>query len=164
MNRRLEFAIAAATLAVLLAPTFVSAEVSRVEITARHLGVIRIGKRGIEMGATRPPALVHRAREIVLRPASDAGQIIGRDVRRHDRAERRLQREPAGKGLPAAHGMTGDAIAGGRQRLAALDRDVVVGIGRGATYREQRQQHEKMAQPHDAFHPHGCTSGPDDFR
>jgi hypothetical protein len=36
VNRRLEFAIAAAILAVMLAPTFVSAEVSRVEITARR--------------------------------------------------------------------------------------------------------------------------------
>src|SRR4030095_3472287 len=49
VNRRLEFAVAAAILAVMLAPTFVSAEVSRVKITARR----ELGG-GRSFGYTRP--------------------------------------------------------------------------------------------------------------
>ena len=75
---------------------------------------------------------MHRAREIVLRPAADAGRVVRREVRRHDRAERRLQRKAAGKRLAAGRGMAGDAIAGGRQRLAALDLDVIVLLGASA--------------------------------
>ncbi len=137
--------------------------IDRVEIAALDLGVIGIREGRIEMAAVRTPALLHRAREVIGRPASDAGGVVGCDVRRHDLAERRLQREPAGKRLAARRGVTGHAVAGDDQCLAARDVDIIVRPGGRATGHAQRQQQDQVTEPH-RIPAHRDTSAPGDFR
>src|SRR5512138_1338260 len=71
MNRRLHYAVAAAVLAVLLVPTFVSAEVSRVEITAR-----REVSGGRSFGSTGPYDQIVGKLYFTVDPANKRNLVI----------------------------------------------------------------------------------------
>src|SRR5262249_55159490 len=93
----------------------------RHEIVMRRLRVVRIRKRPIEMPSVGPNALLHRPQELVVVPCTYAGLAIGRDVRAHDGAERRLDRQAAGKGLSSRRRMAGNTITDGRKVAPTLD-------------------------------------------
>ena len=57
-------------------------------------------------------ALPHRAVEILQAVFADPGFLVGRDVGRIDRAERRAHLEAARERLAARHRMARDAVAG----------------------------------------------------
>ena len=89
-----------------------------------HARIGRVGKGRIEVPAVRRDAAQHGVGEIVERPGADAVLGIGRNVRRHEGAERRLQLEAAGQfELRGALGfrprMAGRAAAGTENALAA---------------------------------------------
>ena len=65
-----------------------------------HAGIGRVGKGRIEMLAAGRNAAQHGVGEILDRPGADAVCRIGRNVRRHEGAERRLQFKPAGQFQP----------------------------------------------------------------
>ena len=92
--------------------------VDRVAVLARHLGVGGKRHRRIDQPAVGETPVVHHLVELVGRPHADAGLRIGRDVGGVERAERRLHRQAAGKGLAFARGVTGDAVAGAGEIFA----------------------------------------------
>ena len=55
-------------------------------------------------------AVAHGAVELGPRPVADAVFLVGRDIGREDRPERRLERQPAGPGRAALDDMAGIAI------------------------------------------------------
>ncbi|CAM2151862.1 hypothetical protein PT2222_270036 [Paraburkholderia tropica] len=112
--------------------------VDRIRIRARDLGVAREREGRVEQAAVFRAARVHGAVEVVAAPLADAVLVVGRDVRRVERAEGRGHRQAAREGLAAAHRVTGDAVAGAGQILALLDQLGLVG-GRGRLRRSAVQ-------------------------
>ena len=92
--------------------------IDRVAVLARHLGVGGERHRRIDQPAVGETPVMHHLVELVGRPHPDAGLRIGRDVGGVERAERRLHRQAAGKGLAFARGVAGDAVAGAREVFA----------------------------------------------
>ena len=82
----------------------------------------RVRERRVQVRAVARDAFAHRARERRIRPRADAGVRIGREVRRVDRAERRIERGPARVGRAAGRRVAHRAIAGERDKAAALER------------------------------------------
>ena len=93
----------------------------RVAVLARDLGVGGKRHRRIDQPAVGEAPVMHHLVELVGRPLADAGLRIGRDVGGVERAERRLHRQAAGKGLAFARGVAGDAVAGAGQVFALGD-------------------------------------------
>jgi hypothetical protein len=115
------------------------------------------------MCAVRAGTLCHRIHEFLVSPRSYAGLKIRGDVGCEDGSERRLDRTPAGEETVAArNGMTGGAIAGYCEIVAALDLAEVLRVGdRGGNAPEKAGQQGAKRCLHDRVCPHQVgTSGP----
>ena len=95
--------------------------IQRLHVRVAQLGIGRVRKRGIELAAVLVYALAHGAFECGVRPAADAGVVVGRDVGGIDRAEGGVQRQPARVGLASWRSVAGDAITRGGDKAAAFD-------------------------------------------
>jgi hypothetical protein len=109
--------------------------VERADVLLRHPREVRVGKRRVQQVPVARDAGVHRALEGGERPAADAGGRIGRDVGAVDRAEGRLQRQPARVGLAVGARVADHAVALRRDACALREQRLVVGrygaVGQG---------------------------------
>src|SRR5580698_3870685 len=80
-----------------------------------------VGKRGIELPAVAMDAFAHGTLKGRVRPVTDSGLDIGRDVGAVDRAERRFDGPATGIEYPVDRGVTGRAVAKCCQLPAAFD-------------------------------------------
>ena len=100
-----------------------------VRVQRMHVRVVDACERGvrhrrIQMPAVLANAFAQRTREIGFGVVADAAGLVGRDVGRDDRAERRLHRQAAGERHLARAGVAADAVAGARQVETSLDQCV----------------------------------------
>ena len=141
--------------------------VDRVAVLARHLGVGGERHRRIDQPAVGKSPLVHHLVELIGRPCADPGLRIRRDVRRIERAERRMHRQAAGKYLAFARGVAGDAVAGTGEIFAVGDhrripwrRRLRHRIGRPDQQAQHRESLQHVLQGsrhrHDPFSLVGC--------
>ena len=79
--------------------------VDGVGVLARDLGEAGIRKGRIQQPSVLAAAVVHRAPEVGRAPAADALRLVGREVAGDDRAEWRVDAQPACIGLAAARGV-----------------------------------------------------------
>ena len=101
--------------------------VERAGIVVGEFGVRRVGHRGIEVRAIASDSAAKRPGKLVFRVPSDP-ELRGRgDIGGIDGAERRADRQPAGKGFSIGSGVAGGTIGGDGKILAALDRGLVGG-------------------------------------
>ena len=87
-------------------------------------GELRIGcvrHRGIEIGAIAPDTAAERPRKFFLRVAPYPEIRRWRDIGRINGAERRAERQPAGKGFAAWRRVAGAAVSGRCEIFPALD-------------------------------------------
>ncbi len=84
------------------------------------LGVLRVWEGWIEPSAALADAFMHRPQKIGVAPLADAGIRVGRDVRCHDRAERRVDRQAARERACFVSRVAGDAIARARKVFTAF--------------------------------------------
>ena len=97
-------------------------EVEGVRVLVGEFRIGGVGHRGIEVGPITANAAAKRPRELRLRVASDSEIGRRRDVRRIDRSERGVDRQPAGEGQAVRRGVAGRAVGRDCQILSALDR------------------------------------------
>ena len=118
------------------------------EISVQRLHVlVRDGReRGVGHGRVEAVAIpghpfAHRAVELLLVVAADAGPGIGRDVGGHDGAEGRVHAQAARKRLAARRSVAAHAVGGLRQVAALGDQRIRVGgrhrLGRWHPHRRQ---------------------------
>jgi hypothetical protein len=115
----------------------------RERVLARYLGRVGVGHRRIEMDAVASGALGQRIDDLVVGPRADAGLGVGGDVRREQRAERRLDRPASGEQFArAGERVAGAAVAHDAEIPAALDQVEILHVDspRGHQRRDAEQR------------------------
>ena len=74
---------------------------------------------------------MQRREKLAIGHVADSGFLVRRDIGRHQRAERRLQRQPAGERLAAGLGVARSAIGEHRKISSALDALEILAVGAG---------------------------------
>ncbi|MPL93023.1 hypothetical protein SDC9_39147 [bioreactor metagenome] len=132
----------------------------RAHVGLGHLGIGGIGHRRIEVPAVRRHALAHRAVELGIAPAADAGLGIGGDVGRVNRAHRAFEGKAPRHLHPVLRGVTGDAIAKLGDVAAARDQIRACRAGEAGRHRlERRRPGEEQRRPPGQHRDHpdgGC--------
>jgi hypothetical protein len=93
--------------------------IDRIGIFARHAAIRSVGHRRVKLLPVAPHPVMQRAPEIVGAPAADSIIRVGRNVGRVNRAEPARHGEAARKWRTAGSRVTGRAIRGFGQVLAA---------------------------------------------
>ncbi len=101
-------------------------ETEEIGLDREPIGIGHIGIAGIRHCRIKPFAFVvdtpvQGIQELRIAPVADAGFLVGRDVGRIDRAERKLERQTSGKWHAALRRVAGGAVGGARQIFAAPD-------------------------------------------
>jgi hypothetical protein len=102
--------------------------IERPVVVIADIGEMVIGKGRIEMLPVTTDARAHGAPEGLLRPASDSGRRIRRNIGRVDGAERSRHRKAAGEARATAYRVAIAAIADRRQLATALDQHWIEGL------------------------------------
>ena len=84
--------------------------------------ISRIRKSGIEILSMSPDTPMQRSHEFRIAPPTNPGFLIGRDVGRIDRTERKFEGAPARKWFAAGSRVAGGAIGRFGQILALRDK------------------------------------------